>query len=215
VNFIEPWGAKAYVSWFVFSIFAFPLIVIGICYGIICRQIWIYSQSALIAPPQLIPTRQPVESRLTISKIRRWFFLTRLRWQKTRLNAANKSNLPADMANSSASSEAIPLRTLPPINQSTPTLLNNQTAFIGERTSNSLPYCCHRQPPIALRRSNSSRITKAKIKTIKLTFTVVVSFIICWTPFCFTQIYVVVSSPENRKLNFHSYHCHYFLKIDF
>ena len=205
MNFIEPWGAKAYVSWFVFSIFAFPLIVIGICYGIICRQIWIYSQSALIAPPQLIPTRQPVESRFSLSKIRRWFFLTRLRYKKTRSNAANKSNLPAGSANPADSSEAIPLRTLASINQSAP-MLNNQTAVvIGERTLNSLPYCCHRQPPMALRRSNSSRITKAKIKTIKLTLSVVLCFIACWTPFCFTQIYVVVSSPENRKLYFHSF----------
>ena len=39
VTFIEPWGARAYVTWFVVSAFALPLLIIGASYGAICVKV--------------------------------------------------------------------------------------------------------------------------------------------------------------------------------
>lgn len=43
-------------------------------------------------------------------------------------------------------------------------------------------------------------LSVAKIKTIKLTLTVVICFIICWSPFCITQLYLAFWPPSGRKL---------------
>ena len=89
VEFVEPWGAKAYVTWFVVSIFGAPLLVIGVCYGVICRQIWIYSQSALPSLQPPTSSGSPAQALIsdtgsTLSIMRRWFLRASLRWQKSR-----------------------------------------------------------------------------------------------------------------------------------
>ncbi|CAG7820133.1 unnamed protein product [Allacma fusca] len=43
VTFIEPWGARAYVTWFVVSVFVLPLLVIGASYGAICIKVVSFS----------------------------------------------------------------------------------------------------------------------------------------------------------------------------
>jgi len=43
VTFIEPWGAKAYVTFFVTCAFGFPLLVIGLSYGAICYKVFRYN----------------------------------------------------------------------------------------------------------------------------------------------------------------------------
>lgn len=42
-TFIEPWGTKTYVTWFVISIFVVPLLVISTSYGVISYRIWTYT----------------------------------------------------------------------------------------------------------------------------------------------------------------------------
>lgn len=183
----------SYVSWFVASIFGVPLLIICICYGIICHQIWIYSQSALPPPPLVSTVQQPVETRLTVSTIRRWFLLASLRWQKSRSNAANKSS---GSANSSLSAEAIPMRIVSTnVNQSAATT-NNQAAFAaGERNSSFSRRSRQQNLMMPLRRSNTERIGSAKIKTIKLTLVVTFCFVACWAPFCVTQLVMVYWPP--------------------
>ncbi|OCT88797.1 vasopressin V1a receptor [Xenopus laevis] len=39
-NFIEPWGARAYVTWITGGIFVVPVIILITCYGFICYNIW-------------------------------------------------------------------------------------------------------------------------------------------------------------------------------
>lgn len=45
-------------------------------------------------------------------------------------------------------------------------------------------------------------ISTAKMKTIKLTTIIIVCFIVCWTPFCFTQLYLTYFPPTSGKGNF-------------
>lgn len=197
VQFIEPWGAKAYVTWFVISIFIAPLVVIGICYGVICRQIWIYSQSA--KQPALLTTADlPVHSSVsdtgsTLSIMRRWLIRASLRWQKTRsANSITKVNSPA--ANSSQLSETIPMRSL--VTQQPSNHVSTEINIHNNPAPSPRQMCCQQMP---LRRSNSNRITKAKMKTIKLTLAVVLCFVACWAPFCITQLIMVYRPPSNRK----------------
>ncbi|XP_037539678.1 arg8-vasotocin receptor-like [Nematolebias whitei] len=39
-HFIEPWGARAYITWITVGIFLVPLVILATCYGFICHSIW-------------------------------------------------------------------------------------------------------------------------------------------------------------------------------
>jgi hypothetical protein len=39
-TFAKGWGIKAYITWFAFSNFFVPLLVLVYCYGRICFAIW-------------------------------------------------------------------------------------------------------------------------------------------------------------------------------
>ncbi|KAJ3612081.1 hypothetical protein NHX12_020358 [Muraenolepis orangiensis] len=39
-HFVQPWGARAYVTWITAGIFLVPVTVLVLCYGGICRAIW-------------------------------------------------------------------------------------------------------------------------------------------------------------------------------
>ena len=113
VRFIEPWGAKAYVTWFVISIFGAPLLVIVVCYGVISRQIWIYSQSALVlpdVPPRTAAPSTPV-SGSKWAEARRWVIRARIRWKRSRSSAAKTSASAnpsiADITTSSESTKSL------------------------------------------------------------------------------------------------------------
>ncbi|KAM5287920.1 vasopressin V1a receptor [Ctenodactylus gundi] len=39
-TFIQPWGARAYVTWMTSGVFVVPVVILGTCYGFICCHIW-------------------------------------------------------------------------------------------------------------------------------------------------------------------------------
>ncbi|GAU88195.1 hypothetical protein RvY_00939-1 [Ramazzottius varieornatus] len=39
-SFIEPWGSKLYVTWFAFSIYLIPLVILTITYSQVTRTVW-------------------------------------------------------------------------------------------------------------------------------------------------------------------------------
>lgn len=197
VQFIEPWGAKAYVTWFVASIFAGPLAVIGVCYGIICRRIWLYSKSAQ-PPPHLTPHNRPPAPAggTAASVVRRWLLRASMRWQKSRSSSSTAST--SGTINPSVSSDTIPMRSL--AKKVTPSAISpdrTRSTAVEAPLRTGAPPCCQLMP---LRRSNSNRITKAKMKTIKLTLAVVLCFVACWAPFCITQLVMVYAPPSSREL---------------
>ncbi|XP_054639582.1 oxytocin receptor b [Dunckerocampus dactyliophorus] len=102
-DFVQPWGAKAYVTWMSLSIYILPVGVLSVSYGLICVKIW---QNFNL-------------------KTRREHFLT--------------------------------------------------LAPKGAR------HLC--------RVSSVRLISKAKIRTVKMTFVVVLAYIVCWTPFFFVQMW--------------------------
>ncbi|KAM3878226.1 oxytocin receptor [Diretmus argenteus] len=39
-DFVQPWGAKAYITWFSLAIYIIPVAILSICYGLISFKIW-------------------------------------------------------------------------------------------------------------------------------------------------------------------------------
>ena len=99
--------------------------------------------------------------------MRRWFLRASLRWQKSRSSGNDTSKNNSAIANPSQLSETIPMRSLAPQQASNPLSVETKVSRSLPPLPSS-PQCCQQMP---LRRSNSNqnRITKAKMKTIKLT----------------------------------------------
>ncbi|XP_075893174.1 oxytocin receptor b [Nelusetta ayraudi] len=105
-DFVQPWGAKAYVTWMSLTIYIIPVAVLSVCYGLISFKIW----------------------------------------QNFNLKTTREHFL----------------------------------ALTGRPSMRAHP----------LSRVSSVRlISKAKIRTVKMTFVVVVAYIVCWTPFFFVQMW--------------------------
>jgi len=118
-DFVQPWGAKAYITWMSLSIYILPVAILSICYGMICFEIW-----------QNINTK------------------------------TNRENLPES-----------------------PTPRPSKGAY-------------------PLTRVSSVRlISKAKIRTVKMTFVVVLAYIVCWTPFFFVQMWSAWDPAAPREGN--------------
>ncbi|ODM89502.1 Vasopressin V1a receptor [Orchesella cincta] len=137
VTFIEPWGQKAYVTFFVVCAFIFPLMVIGVSYGAICCKVIRFS-----LPKEGRAQKQQKERR------------------KKKYSFSSSSAGTRDEQETDSVDEA-PLR----------------------KTSEERG---------ALRR----QISQAKMKTLKLTLTVVICFFVCWAPFSITQL-VIAYNPQN------------------
>lgn len=105
-DFIQPWGAKAYITWMSLSIYIFPVAILTICYGLICFKIW----------------------------------------DNFNLNTRREHFL----------------------------------ALTPRPSKGARPLC---------RVSSVRLISKAKIRTVKMTFVVVLAYIVCWTPFFFVQMW--------------------------
>lgn len=104
-HFIEPWGAKAYITWITVGIFLVPVTILMMCYGFICHSIW---------------------KNIKFKK------------RKGTTGAATKNGL------------------------------------IGKNSVSSI-----------------TTISRAKLRTVKMTFVIVLAYIVCWAPFFIVQMWSV------------------------
>uniref|UniRef100_A0A672HUG9 G-protein coupled receptors family 1 profile domain-containing protein n=1 Tax=Salarias fasciatus TaxID=181472 RepID=A0A672HUG9_SALFA len=104
-DFINPWGAKAYITWISLTIYIIPVAILSICYGLISFKIW----------------------------------------QNFKLK-----------------------------------MRREQCISLTPKTSKGNTLA---------RVSSVKLISKAKITTVKMTFVIVVAYIVCWTPFFFVQMW--------------------------
>uniref|UniRef100_H2L9U5 Arginine vasopressin receptor 1Aa n=1 Tax=Oryzias latipes TaxID=8090 RepID=H2L9U5_ORYLA len=104
-HFIQPWGAKAYITWITVGIFLVPVVILMLCYGFICHSIW---------------------KNIKYKK------------RKTTAGASNKNGL------------------------------------IGKNSVSSV-----------------TTISRAKLRTVKMTFVIVLAYIVCWSPFFIVQMWSV------------------------
>ncbi|XP_043097133.1 oxytocin receptor b [Puntigrus tetrazona] len=104
-DFVQPWGAKAYVTWISLTIYIIPVAILSVCYGLISYKIW-------------------------------------------------------------------------------------QNFKLKTRRDQCLSLTPRPAKGTALSRVSSVKlISKAKIRTVKMTFVIVLAYIICWTPFFFVQMW--------------------------
>ncbi|TDG96514.1 hypothetical protein EPR50_G00229540 [Perca flavescens] len=107
-HFVEPWGLRAYITWTTVGIFLVPVAVLVLCYGLICRTIWMNLK------------------------------------YKTRRNKT---------AGSAAESK---------------------TGVLSRSSVSSV-----------------STISRAKLRTVKMTFVIVLAYVVCWAPFFTVQMWSV------------------------
>lgn len=115
-DFVQPWGAKAYVTWMSLSIYIFPVAILSICYGLICFKIWQNFNLKTTREHFLTLTSRPSKGAHPLSRV-----------------------------------------------------------------------------------SSVRLISKAKIRTVKMTFVVVLAYIVCWTPFFFVQMWSVWDPAAPRE----------------
>ncbi|XP_077516225.1 oxytocin receptor-like [Amblyomma americanum] len=133
-TYIEPWGLRAYVTWYGLSVFFVPLLVLTFTYVRICRAIW----------RNLYLKRRNSEAETTSKVVRAYRFQG---------GAATHSG-------SGSGPPAAP-------------------AHNGKAASFSGP------------RSHSVRgLSRAKIKTIKITVVVILLYIVCSSPFICVQMWM-------------------------
>ncbi|MFT7800720.1 isotocin receptor-like, partial [Arapaima gigas] len=97
-DFVQPWGAKAYVMWISFTIYVIPVAILSTCYGLISFKLWQNFKKKTV--------REQCMAAAAFSRV-----------------------------------------------------------------------------------SSIKLISKAKIRTVKMTFVIVVAYTVCWTPFFFVQIW--------------------------
>ncbi|TNN67393.1 [Arg8]-vasotocin receptor [Liparis tanakae] len=105
-HFIEPWGARAYVTWITVGIFLVPVVILVLCYGFICHSIW-----------------------------------KNIKYKKRK---------------------------------TTPGAATHNTVFIGKSSVSSI-----------------TTISRAKLRTVKMTLVIVLAYIVCWAPFFIVQMWSV------------------------
>ncbi len=116
-DFVQPWGAKAYVTWISLTIYIIPVAILSVCYGLISFKIW----------------------------------------QNFKLKTQR-----------------------------------DQCLSLTPRPAKNT----------ALSRVSSVKlISKAKIRTVKMTFVIVLAYIICWTPFFFVQMWSAWDPTAPREGN--------------
>lgn len=127
VNFPQLRGPKVYVTWYVFSIYVFPLAVISFCYGHICASIW-----------------RNIERKTSSIRV--------------------------------------------PVQRETSSGITSDFDSQDERHSSVQNQSSDASNP----RTHSTKvITKAKLKTVKLTLVVVICYVLCWCPFFVSALYGV------------------------
>lgn len=116
-DFVQPWGAKAYITWISLTIYIIPVAILSVCYGLISFKIW-------------------------------------------------------------------------------------QNFKMKTRRDQCMSLTPRAYKGAALSRVSSVRlISKAKIRTVKMTFVIVLAYIVCWTPFFFVQMWSAWDPAAPREGN--------------
>lgn len=116
-DFVQPWGAKAYITWISLTIYIIPVTILSVCYGLTSFKIW-----------QNFKLKSRTDQPLRLSR---------------------------ELADGAALSRV----------------------------------------------SSVKLISEAKIRTVKMTFVVVLAYVVCWTPFFFVQMWSAWDPMAPREGN--------------
>lgn len=168
-SFIPPWGPRAYVTWYALSVFIVPLVFLIFAYSCICRTLWVNFK-----------LKQMDDHAHRCHDSRRPHLLVRLRSQRNR----NDAEISTCIHDPPSQENIMPL-----LNASTPTPTPTPHSL---RAPNGLHAPSPQPPRLVNPRAHSIRsISRAKIKTVKLTVTVIFCYVSCSAPFISVQLWHV------------------------
>ncbi|KAK8401914.1 hypothetical protein O3P69_001191 [Scylla paramamosain] len=61
------------------------------------------------------------------------------------------------------------------------------------------PISCSASPQLHTAAA-TAKVSAAKMKTVRMTFTVVFAFVVCWSPFCIAQLHNVYNKPQDLSM---------------
>ncbi|CAB4065607.1 AVPR1A [Lepeophtheirus salmonis] len=197
-TFAQDWGQKAYVTWFAVSNFFLPLIILIYCYGCICKCIWDNFNSK-------IPLNPGVEVRSITcckNKGRAEEGTIRYRWKSTKRALGST----AEYSKRNDTIEEVVMNNLTLSvsndNQDNPNQIQAASSFTFDRcgklrkSKNKVlidldsPTQTKNKKSLKPRTHSIQGISRAKIKTIKLTVVVIAGYIACSAPFICVQLWV-------------------------
>ncbi|XP_045582759.2 cephalotocin receptor 1 [Procambarus clarkii] len=171
-SFIPPWGPRAYVTWYALSVFIVPLFFLVFAYSCICRTLWVNFKH-----------KQMDEHTHHWRDSRRPRLLVRLRPHRHR----SESEISTCIHDPPPQENIVPLLRAPS-HLAIPMVAVHKPAMVNGVSAQSL----RASRGITNPRSHSIRsISRAKIKTVKLTITVIFCYISCSAPFISVQLWHV------------------------
>ena len=211
----DEWGLKAYVTWFAISNFFVPLIFLVFCYGRICHAIWAnfnYSKanpekSGFLGKLKNLAGKARIQSFLRKKNVAAKMEIGDENTTRSAMivieqaSPENNGSVNPDSITILKSKEHIRLQP----NQDSCSDLSSRSASPTEDQEEALESRpknakCKRMKVKQTRSANPRRhsvqgISRAKIKTVKLTTVVISGYIACSAPFICVQLWQVWGKP--------------------
>ncbi|KAK7501527.1 hypothetical protein BaRGS_00007331 [Batillaria attramentaria] len=217
-RFEPEWTLQLYITWNTVSVFIVPSLTLGVLYGHITHAVWKSSKMAeKLAPrytpqPQLGACQQQDHVANSPGSRQRHF------WQRSRetdhiLNNGSQ-HYHGDNRHGATGCGMTENRSLHENQDTSPSALETSPSTGGIRRACSTPHetgssrqfsmpspksssrskrvSFSPQPANTTRRQHGRAdvgISRAKIKTVKLTVTVIICYLVCWTPFFLAQLW--------------------------
>ncbi|KAK7073574.1 hypothetical protein SK128_015392 [Halocaridina rubra] len=169
-SFIPPWGPRAYVTWYAISVFIVPLFILIFAYSCICKTLWVNFKL------------KQMDEQICCHETKRPQLLVQLRSQRSRLGGGEISTC---LHKPQFSGNVMP-------RSSTHSVLITTTKTSPESNEpNNREQEVTFNPRLNPRVHSIRSISRAKIKTVKLTVTIILCYISCSAPFISVQLWNV------------------------
>ena len=209
--FSPPWTMKLYITSFTLTIYVLPFFILLVLYGNICVHVWgnvrrmhksttgynstpVNTGNGVGGPPTSSSASPngcingtsygPIRYRFTGTGV-----LSITHTDRKKYNGRHS------LSSSSAEEVCLTMRHLAPISAKyTSGRSNPGGGSTGMEGTSGVPI-------ITNSRSSTSRMSRSKMKTIKLTFVVTIAYLVCWAPFFTTQLWWAYDehAPYNSK----------------
>ena len=177
-NFDPPWLLKAYILSFTIIVYVIPFFILVFTYGSICYTIWanqlVGGQQAEVATAAAPTTTTTTTTTTGTTTSNGKSTTTATTTTTSSSNTTSKSSGQGLVASSSLSTSA----------GSSPRRWN--WSHVVQHSNGSL---VGRNGVVRPRAHSVRGFSRAKLKTVKLTFVVIVAYLVCWSPFFISHIW--------------------------
>ncbi|KAL8604205.1 hypothetical protein ACOMHN_014773 [Nucella lapillus] len=161
-SFDPPWLLPAYILSFTALIYVLPFLLLLFTYGSICYTLWVH---------QPLTTPSPTNTATTTST-------------PSPRHPVNMTSTSVVMTTSTKDGDCCAVTITP---NSTPTSTLKRL-WMASSASNGSPHGGGRNGVVRPRAHSVRGFSRAKLKTVKLTFVVILAYLLCWSPFFISHI---------------------------